>query len=212
MHKAFSATSRQVLNSEWESLFESESPQIEDQKPLSGDVKMLKQKKVSIAVVAALFGALAMAPGASAAVTARPTTAQKLQLQYSVEEEKLARDVYAYLAANVTSQKFSNIVKSEQTHMDYVAAILKKYNFFNPTTTRAPGVFRDQVLQDLYNQLTAQGSASVADAFAVGIAIEELDISDLQKMLKVTSMPADMRAMMELLLKASFNHLAAFQR
>jgi hypothetical protein len=212
VHKAFSATSRQVLNSEWESLFESESPQIEDQKPLSEDVKMLKQKKVSIAVVAALFGALTMAPGASAAVTARPTTAQKLQLQYLVEEEKLARDVYAYLAANVTSQKFSNIVKSEQTHMDYAAAVLKKYNFFNPTTTRAPGVFRDQVLQDLYNQLTAQGSASVADAFAVGIAIEELDISDLQKMLKVTSMPADMRAMMELLLKASFNHLAAFQR
>ncbi len=173
---------------------------------------MLKQKKVSIAVVAALLGALAMAPGASAAVTSRPTTAQKLQLQYLVEEEKLARDVYAYLAANVTSQKFSNIVKSEQTHMDNVAAVLKTYNFFNPTTTRAAGVFRDQELQALYNQLTAQGSASVADAFGVGVAIEKLDISDLEKMLKVTSMPADMRAMMELLLKASYNHLAAFQR
>ena len=173
---------------------------------------MLKQKKVSIAVVAALFGALAMAPGASAAVTTRPTTAQKLQLQYLVEEEKLARDVYAYLAANVTSQKFSNIVKSEQTHMDNVAAVLKTYNFFNPTTTRAAGVFRDKELQALYNQLTAQGSTSVADAYAVGIAIEKLDISDLEKMLKVTSMPADMRAMMELFLKASYNHLAAFQR
>jgi hypothetical protein len=173
---------------------------------------MLKQKKISIAVVAALFGALALAPGASAAVTARPTTAQKLQLQYLVEEEKLARDVYAYLAANVTSQKFSNIMKSEQTHMDNVAVILKKYNFFNPTLTRAAGVFRDQELQALYNELTEKGSASVAEAFAVGIAIEELDISDLEKMLKATSMPADMRDMMERLLKASYNHLAAFQR
>jgi hypothetical protein len=173
---------------------------------------MLKQKKVSIVVVAALFGALAMAPGASAAVSTRPTTAQKLQLQYLVEEEKLARDVYAYLAANVTSQKFSNIVKSEQTHMDNVAAVLKSYNFFNPTTTRAVGVFRDQELQKLYNQLTVQGSASVADAFAVGVAIEKLDISDLEKMLKNTAIPADMRAMAERLLQASYNHLAAFQR
>ena len=89
---------------------------------------------------------------------------------------------------------------------------LKTYNFFNPTTTRAAGVFRDNELQALYNQLTAQGSTSVADAYAVGIAIEKLDISDLEKMLKATSMPADMRAMMELLLKASYNHLAAFQR
>jgi hypothetical protein len=178
----------------------------------SEEVKMLQRKKISIAVVAALFVALALAPGASAAVTARPTTAQKLQLQYLVEEEKLARDVYAYLAANVTSQKFSNIMKSEQTHMDNVAVILKKYNFFNPTLTRAAGVFRDQELQALYNELTEKGSASVAEAFAVGIAIEELDISDLKKMLKATSMPADMRDMMERLLKASYNHLAAFQR
>ena len=122
----------------------------ESLKYLSEEVKMLKQKKISIAVVAALFGALALAPGASAAVTARPTTAQKLQLQYLVEEEKLARDVYAYLAANVTSQKFSNIIKSEQTHMDNAAAILKKYNFSNPTLTRAAGVFRDQELQALW--------------------------------------------------------------
>jgi hypothetical protein len=103
-------------------------------------------------------------------------------------------------------------MKSEQTHMDNVAVILKKYNFFNPTLTRAAGVFRDQELQALYNELTEKGSASVAEAFAVGIAIEELDISDLEKMLKATSMPADMRDMMERLLKASYNHLAAFQR
>jgi hypothetical protein len=193
-------------------LMKAESSNAEPLKVFRRRLKMLKNKKISTAVAAALFGALALAQGASAAVTTRPTTAQKLQLQYLVEEEKLARDVYAYLAANVTSQKFSNIVKSEQTHMDNVAAVLKTYNFFNPTTTRAAGVFRDNELQALYNQLTAQGSTSVADAYAVGIAIEKRDISDLEKILKATSMPADMRAMMELLLKASYNHLAAFQR
>jgi hypothetical protein len=43
------------------------------------------------------------------------------------------------------------------------------------------------------------------------VAIEELDIKDLKKML-TSKMPADMKLMMENLLKASYNHLAAFQR
>ena len=152
-----------------------------------------------------------IAPSVAVTAPARPTAAQKLQLQYLVEEEKLARDVYTYFAANVTSQKFSNILKSEQTHMDYISALLKKYNYFNPTSTRAAGVFRDPELQVLYNQLTAEGSASTTAAFAVGVKIEELDISDLQKMM-AASVPADMAAAMALLLQGSQNHLAAFSR
>lgn len=152
-----------------------------------------------------------IAPSVAATTSTRPTTAQKLQLQYLVEEEKLARDVYAYLAENVVSQKFSNIVKSEQTHMDNISALLKKYNYFNPTTTRAPGVFRDVELQDLYNKLIAQGSVGVLEAYQVGVAIEELDISDLKKMM-ANPAPADVKYAWDLLLKGSINHLAAFSR
>jgi hypothetical protein len=168
-------------------------------------------RKSAIAVVMAAGLVAGVAPAEAATAPTRPTTAQKLQLQYLVEEEKLARDVYAYLAANVTSQKFSNITKSEQTHMDNISALLKKYNFFNPTTTRAPGVFRDAELQKLYNDLIAQGSVSVAAAMQVGVAIEELDIADLKKMM-VTPAPADVKLAYDLLLKGSYNHLAAFSR
>jgi hypothetical protein len=150
-----------------------------------------------------------MAPMANAAV--RPTTAQKLQLQYLVEEEKLARDVYLYLAENVTTLKFANIAKSEQTHMDQIAVILKTYNYFNPTLTRAPGVFRDKSLQALYNDLIEQGSVDVAAAMQVGRDIENLDIKDIQLMLKST-MPADMKLALNNLLRGSINHLAAFSR
>ena len=73
---------------------------------------MTTKKSVRTLVVLALIAGVGFAPSANAAT--KPTTAQKLQLQYIVEEEKLARDVYAYLAANVTTQKFSNITKSEQ--------------------------------------------------------------------------------------------------
>jgi hypothetical protein len=168
-------------------------------------------RKTLIAGLVAAGLVVGVTPSVAATTPTRPTTAQKLQLQYLVEEEKLARDVYAYLAANVTSQKFSNIVKSEQTHMDNISALLKKYNYFNPTTTRASGVFRDAELQKLYNNLTAQGSASVAAAMQVGIAIEELDISDLKKMM-ATPAPADVKYAWDLLLKGSENHLAAFSR
>ena len=166
----------------------------------------------SVVATAVVLGLVVGTTSAGAAtVTAKPTLAQKAQLQYLVEEEKLARDVYAYLAANVTSQKFSNIVKSEQAHMDNISAILKSYNFYNPTTTRAAGVFRNTELQKLYNDLTAEGKASVTAAFGVGVKIEELDISDLQKMM-VSPAPVEMQAAMALLLKGSQNHLAAFTR
>ena len=168
-------------------------------------------RKSAIAVVMAAGLIAGVAPAEAATAPKRPTVAQKLQLQYLVEEEKLARDVYAYLAANVTSQKFSNIVKSEQTHMDNISALLKKYNFFDPTLNRAAGVYRDQELQALYYELTEQGSAGVAEAFAVGVAIEELDIADIKKMM-VNPAPADVKLAWDLLLKGSINHLAAFSR
>ena len=95
--------------------------------------------------------------------------------------------------------------------MDNISALLKKYNYFNPTTTRAPGVFRDVELQKLYNDLIAQGSVSVAAAMQVGVAIEELDIADLKKMM-ANPAPADVKLAWDLLLKGSINHLAAFSR
>ena len=170
---------------------------------------MTTKKSLRTLVVLALIAGVGFAPSANAAT--KPTLAQKLQLQYIVEEEKLARDVYAYLATNVTTQKFSNITKSEQTHMDQIAAVLKTYNFYNPTLNRAPGVFRDAKLQALYNDLIAKGSVDYASAMGVGVAIEELDISDLSKMLK-SSMPADMKLALDNLMRGSVNHLAAFKR
>jgi hypothetical protein len=157
----------------------------------------MRAKRFIAAIVLAAIAAVGFAPLANAVT--RPTT------------EKLARDVYLYLAENVTSSKFANIAKSEQTHMDQIAVILKTYNFFNPTLKRAPGVFRDKSLQALYNQLIEQGSADVAAAFQVGRDIENLDIKDIKVMLKAT-MPADMKLALNNLLKGSINHLAAFSR
>lgn len=165
------------------------------------------KKYIGISVLIALIATVTPTQAATTSLT----TAQKNQLKYLVEEEKLARDVYTYLAANVTSQKFSNIARSEQSHMDQVAALLKSYGVWNPTLTRPAGVFYNKDLQALYNALTKEGSSSQIAAFAVGVKIEEIDIADLEKDLK-EKQPADVIAMMNNLLRASRNHLAAFSR
>ena len=170
---------------------------------------MTTKRSLRTIVALALIAGIGLAPSANAVT--KPTAAQKAQLQFIVEEEKLARDVYAYLAANVTTQKFSNITRSEQIHMDQIAAILKTNKFWNPTLTRAPGVFYNTSLQALYNKLIAQGSVDYTAAMGVGVAIEELDISDLAKMMGV-AMPADMKLALDNLMRGSENHLAAFSR
>jgi hypothetical protein len=172
-------------------------------------IKMLNRKYVSTLVTAALAGALALAPAANAAVPTTLTTTQKAQLKFLVEEEKMARDIYLYLATKTTTRKFSNIARSEQTHMNYMAVLLTKYKLWNPTTNRKAGVFYNQDIQKLYNTLIAEGSVGVLEAYGVGVKVEEVDIASLDELL-VNPMPADVKAALDLLLAASYNHLEAF--
>ena len=169
----------------------------------------MRAKRFTATVALVVIATFGIAPMANAAT--RPTAAQKLQLQYLVEEEKLARDVYLFLATNVTSMKFASIARSEQTHMDLISGVLKTYKFFNPTINRSQGVFLNPTLQSLYKTLTAKGSTDVWAAYQVGIEIENLDIGDLQNMLE-DPMPADMKYALDRLLNGSINHLAAFSR
>ena len=174
-----------------------------------GSMKMLVSKKTSAILTAALFAAIALAPGASAATPTTLTTTQKAQLKYLVEEEKMARDVYNYLATKVTTRKFSNIARSEQTHMDYMAALLTKYTLTNPTTGKAAGVFVNKDIQALYKKLTVDGSAGLLQAYAAGVKVETVDIDSLKTLL-AKPMPADVKTALDLLLAASYNHLDAF--
>ncbi|MDP1720250.1 MAG: DUF2202 domain-containing protein [Candidatus Nanopelagicaceae bacterium] len=147
---------------------------------------------------------------ASAATTYISPTL-KAQLQYIVEEEKLARDVYTALAAQAYTPRFANIARAEQIHMNAAAAILKTYGIWNPTLNRASGVFYNKTLANLYTTLVAKGRVSAADAYAVGVLIEETDIADLAKMAKTTTQ-SDILFMINSLKAGSTNHLNAFSR
>jgi hypothetical protein len=158
---------------------------------------------IGIAVIATVLPAQAATPTVSA------TT--KAQLLYLVEEEKLARDVYAALDAVSVSPKFKNISGSEQTHMDAVAVLLKTYGIKNPTIGKAAGEFTDKSLTALYKTLVAKGKLSELDAISVGILIEKKDLADLATLAK-TVKKADIKLTLANLKKGSENHLAAFQR
>ncbi|MEJ2266459.1 MAG: DUF2202 domain-containing protein, partial [Anaerolineales bacterium] len=91
------------------------------------------------------------------------TTAEEDGLRYMREEEKLAHDVYITLYDQWHLPVFQNIANSEQTHTEAVRTLLDRYRVPDPASVEV-GVFTDQTLQDLYNQLVQQGSQSLAEA------------------------------------------------
>lgn len=132
-------------------------------------------------------------------------------LMYMREEEKLARDVYIALGKKWNTRVFENISSAEQTHMDAVLLLLNKYNIQDPVGNNGPGVFTNQKLQALYNQLVTQGSLSSVEAFRMGTTIEDLDIYDLENALGFVQ-NADVKMVYGNLLRGSENHLRAFYR
>ena len=168
--------------------------------------------RTTIRTLASLVG-LAVIATALPAQAATPTLSAtaKAQLLYLVEEEKLARDVYAALDAVSISPKFKNISGAEQTHMDYISALLVTYGIKNPTIGKKPGVFTNKSLAALYKTLVTKGKKSSIDALQVGILIEEKDLADLATLSKSITQ-ADIKTAVALLKKGSKNHLRAFKR
>lgn len=127
------------------------------------------------------------------------------------EEEKLARDVYITLYNKWGVNIFTNISSSEQTHMDAILMLLNKYSLTDPVGSNAVGVFTNTTLQTLYNQLVAQGNASVLDAYKVGATIEDLDIFDLKTAL-ISIDNQDIHLVYDMLTKGSRNHMRSFYK
>jgi len=126
------------------------------------------------------------------------------------EEEKLARDVYAFLYEKWGTPVFSNIGKAEETHLNAVLYLLNNYGE-EYTQTGETGVFANADFQELYAQLVEKGSGSVEAAMEAGALIEEMDIKDLEDYLKVIE-NENIKVVFENLLSGSRNHLRAFNR
>jgi hypothetical protein len=95
------------------------------------------------------------------------------------EEEKLARDVYLSFYEKYGMKIFNNIAKSESTHMASMKMLLDKYDLKDPVINDEIGIFQNEVLSNLYTQLTKDGDVNLLEALKVGATIEDLDIRDL---------------------------------
>jgi hypothetical protein len=126
------------------------------------------------------------------------------------EEEKLARDVYLALFDKWQVKIFSNISSSEQTHMDWVGVLIRKYDLSDPLL-EGRGEFTDSHMKDLYESLVATGLESVEQAFFVGCIIEDLDIYDLQVLIQQSD-NIDIQTVYQNLMLGSRNHMRAFYR
>jgi hypothetical protein len=129
-------------------------------------------------------------------------------LVFMREEEKLAHDVYLTLYEQWGQRTFANIANSEQSHTDAIKALLDAYGLDDPAAERGVGDFADPDLQALYDQLLAEGSASLDAALRVGAAIEEIDILDLEQRIGLTD-EVEIIRVYENLIAGSENHLRA---
>lgn len=130
-------------------------------------------------------------------------------LLYMREEEKLARDVYTLLHQHWGLSIFSSISKSEQRHTDKIAELLAAYNISDPALNAAYGVFQDQKLAKLYQELITKGKLSGLDALKVGALIEEVDINDLDIAIQDSVQPDILRVYRNIR-NGSYHHLRAF--
>jgi hypothetical protein len=130
-------------------------------------------------------------------------------LVYMREEEKLAHDVYVTLYQQWGLSTFNNIANSEDRHENKIEKLLNSYQIADSVGDNPIGVFVNPDLQQLYNNLVAQGSQSLSEALKVGVLIEETDIADLQTRIAQTD-NADIQQVYEQLLSGSNNHLSAF--
>jgi hypothetical protein len=141
--------------------------------------------------------------------TTKLNTKEKADLTFLREEEKLAHDVYIYAYEKHNDAIFLNISNSEQSHTNSVLGVMKKYNLPDPVGNNDIGIFTNNTLQAIYNELTIKLDSSLTHAFEVGAHIEDMDIQDIKDFKSRTS-NSDLLDLFNRLSCGSRNHLRSF--
>lgn len=137
---------------------------------------------------------------------------QVSSLQYLIQEEKLARDVYLEMYKLRGHKKFYNIINSEENHQAQVARLLEIYAIDNPIQEMDSWVFKDSEFKNLYDKFIAKGGVSVAEAFQAWVDIEKMDIEDIEKIMPLFANNNSVQQVLTSLLEWSKRHLVAFSK
>ena len=117
-------------------------------------------------------------------------------LTYAIQDEYAARAEYeAILDSYGTVRPFSNILRAEETHIDTLLPLFAEYGITAPADEGAARA----ALPD-----------NLTSAYQTGVNAEVTNIAMYEQFLE-QDLPADVRAVFESLMRASENHLRAFQ-
>lgn len=118
-------------------------------------------------------------------------------LTYAIQDEYMAQAEYNAIMDEYGVQKpFSNIIRSEATHINLLLPLLKDYNVAVPKNDAAERVVVP---------------ASLEESYTAGVEAEKNNIAMYERFLK-EDLPDDVKAVLERLLANSKNHLAAFEK
>lgn len=147
-----------------------------------------QSSSVSSAIITEAYG--------SAAVLAGQTYTIEEMLRFAIQDEYAAQAEYdAIMKAFDVTRPYSNIIKSEGTHIDYLMSLYDTYGYTVPSNTATEHVVLPTTLNETY---------------AIGVDAEIKNI-DMYKVFLDQDLPDDVEAIFEVLQKASENHLKAFQ-
>ena len=117
-------------------------------------------------------------------------------LTYAIQDEYLARAEYALISASFGSTRpFTNIMRAEETHIDALSPLFEAYGISAPTDEGASH---------------AVAVASLTEAYQAGVNAEVNNIAMYETFLS-QDLPENVRTVFESLMRASENHLRAFQ-
>jgi len=140
--------------------------------------------------------ALSVSGYGSAGATADTSLSLADMLTYAIQDEYAARAEYEVILDDYgTVRPFSNILRAEETHIDTLLPIFAEYGVAAPADVGADHAA-------LPDDLTS--------AYQTGVNAEVTNIAMYELFLE-QDLPADVRAVFESLMRASENHLSAFQ-
>lgn len=153
-------------------------------------------------------GVCANLPTATTSLILSETAATMLQFQ--IDEERMAGEIYRSLGELWDLLVFDNIQRAEARHQAALELLAERAGLAVATETEA-GRYLTAEVQARYDALIDLGRSSADAALKVGAFVEEQDIVDL-RILVATTDSAELQAIVATLEAGSRNHLRAFVR
>ncbi|MCD4713178.1 MAG: DUF2202 domain-containing protein [Clostridiales bacterium] len=133
--------------------------------------------------------------GAAGAAVDENLTIEEM-LNYAIQDEYLAKAEYESIIKEFDTQRpYSNIIKSEETHINLLIPLFETYDFEIPFNDAATKVVLPVTL---------------AETYVIGIEAEIANI-EMYELFLEEDLPDDVKTVFERLKAASENHLKAFE-